>query len=138
PVAKATAADARRLGLELIAGLFVLWAALFRIVAGASRRLRAQAEENRHQALTDELTGLPNRTQFQYRVAEAVAATERAGRSCAVMLADLDRFKEINDTLGHHIGDQLLAEVGARLEGVLRGTDLVARLGGDEFAVLLP
>jgi diguanylate cyclase (GGDEF)-like protein len=138
PVAKATAEDTRRLGLVLIAGLFVLWAALFRIVAGASRRLRAQAEQNRHQALTDELTGLPNRTQFHHRVADAVAANERSGRSCAVMLADLDRFKEINDTLGHHIGDQLLAEVGSRLEGVLRGTDLVARLGGDEFAVLLP
>jgi diguanylate cyclase (GGDEF)-like protein len=107
-------------------------------VAGASRRLRAQAEQNRKQALTDELTGLPNRTHFHHRVADAVMATRHDDRMCAVMLADLDHFKEVNDTLGHHIGDQLLAEVGSRLEGMLRGTDLVARLGGDEFAVLLP
>jgi diguanylate cyclase (GGDEF)-like protein len=97
-------------------------------------QLRREADERRHEALHDSLTGLPNRTLFIQRLTDVTGA----GRSATVMLMDLDRFKEVNDTLGHHNGDLLLAEVARRLGGVLRPTDTVARLGGDEFAVLIP
>src|SRR5579875_2316925 len=97
-------------------------------------RLRREAEERRYEALHDPLTGLPNRMLFIQRVEEVTAGGEAAG----VMLMDLDRFKEINDTLGHHNGDFLLREVAGRLLTALRRRDTVARLGGDEFAILLP
>lgn len=89
-------------------------------------------------ALHDALTGLPNRSLFGDRVRQAIAAAERHGQSLAVMLLDLDRFKQINDTLGHATGDRLLQAIGPRLSGALRKSDTLARLGGDEFAVLLP
>jgi diguanylate cyclase (GGDEF)-like protein len=101
-------------------------------------RLRAEATDKEHQSLHDALTGLPNRLLFQDRVALALAADHDAGAKVAVMLLDLDRFKEVNDTLGHHNGDLLLQEIGDRLRRILRAGDTVARLGGDEFAVLLP
>lgn len=89
-------------------------------------------------ALHDALTGLPNRALFHDRVRQAIAAAERNGEKFAVMLLDLDRFKQVNDTLGHQIGDRLLQAVGPRLVAGLRKSDTLARLGGDEFAVLLP
>jgi len=91
-----------------------------------------------HQSLHDALTGLPNRTLFRDRIEHAITAGRRADVASAVMLIDLDHFKEINDTLGHHAGDRLLEEVAHRLEQSLGEHDTVARLGGDEFGVLLP
>jgi diguanylate cyclase (GGDEF)-like protein len=104
----------------------------------ATEELAARQAENEHQALHDALTGLPNRTFFHLHLSEAILAAEARGGSVAVMLMDLDHFKEINDTLGHHFGDQLLREIGPRLSTVLREQDLMARLGGDEFGLLLP
>jgi diguanylate cyclase (GGDEF)-like protein len=96
-------------------------------------RLRTEAAEREHEASHDALTGLPNRRHFQAALADAL----RDGHPAAVMLMDLDRFKEVNDSLGHDIGDALLCEVGRRLCRQLAGRYLVARLGGDEFAVLV-
>ncbi|MDR5795641.1 EAL domain-containing protein, partial [Caballeronia sp. LZ008] len=90
-------------------------------------------------AYMDRLTGLPNRALFNDRLQQAIGAATRSKRPLAVMMMDLDRFKYVNDTLGHPIGDMLLCEVAKRLRAALhRKTDTVARLGGDEFAVLLP
>jgi diguanylate cyclase (GGDEF)-like protein len=93
---------------------------------------------NEHQALHDALTGLPNRVLFADRVEQALRVAERDGGRVAVMIMDLDHFKEVNDTLGHHHGDLLLMEVARRLQTSVRTQDSIARLGGDEFAVLLP
>ncbi len=144
PIAASIADDTRRISLLLLAGLILLWAVLFRIVAGASRRLRRdraelarRADENRYLALHDQLTDLPNRMLFHDRLEQAVAAADREGTSVGVLILDLDRFKEVNDTLGHDGGDQILTEVGPRVRGVLRNVDTVARMGGDEFGILL-
>jgi diguanylate cyclase (GGDEF)-like protein len=97
-----------------------------------------EAIAKEHQALHDALTGLPNRTLFRDRVEQATHTTHRHRETAAVMLIDLDHFKEINDTLGHHAGDRLLQEVSQRLRASLADDDTFARLGGDEFGVLLP
>ena len=104
----------------------------------AIHRNTRQAHVNEHQALHDSLTGLPNRALFRDRVRQAIESARRGGTTSAVMIMDLDHFKEINDTLGHYHGDRLLQLVGARISSVLRAEDTVARLGGDEFGVLLP
>ena len=122
----------------LVLGLLLLWAVLFPIVIRASHRLRRQAEENERLALSDALTGLANRTLFHDRLSLAFADAVRRGERVGLLMLDLDRFKEVNDTLGHAQGDRLLCEVGDRLRSVLRESDTLARLGGDEFAVVLP
>ena len=117
-------------GLALL-GLF--WT----IVVGYQQRTQRQAADNAHQALHDALTGLANRTLLRDRIDQAMRQTDRELVPAALLLLDLERFKEVNDTLGHHYGDQLLIQVAQRLRAALRNVDTVARLGGDEFAVLL-
>jgi diguanylate cyclase len=119
------------------AGLGLL-GAFWAIMVGYQRRTERQADENQHQALHDGLTGLPNRTLLHDRTAQTIHQADRELVPAGLLLLDLDRFKEVNDTLGHHYGDQLLVQVGQRLQAALRQVDTVARLGGDEFAVLLP
>ncbi len=99
---------------------------------------RRKAEERvRHLAHFDELTGLPNRTLFNQRLSHALARARRAGEPLAILFIDLDRFKNVNDTLGHEAGDRVLKEIAQRLSGCLREVDTVSRLGGDEFVVLI-
>jgi diguanylate cyclase (GGDEF)-like protein len=104
----------------------------------AEEQLREYAEASEYQALHDALTGLPNRVLFHDRIEQALLQAERDGGRLAILLMDFDRFKEINDTLGHASGDHVLREVGSRLNDCLRASDTVARLGGDEFGILLP
>ncbi|HYM66198.1 MAG TPA: EAL domain-containing protein [Patescibacteria group bacterium] len=97
---------------------------------------KAHTDALEYQALHDALTGLPNRSLFGDRLRQALLAARRNQKMLGVLLLDLDRFKDINDALGHDRGDSLLQEVTGRLRGVLRATDTIARLGGDEFAML--
>jgi diguanylate cyclase (GGDEF)-like protein len=102
----------------------------------AFRDARGLAEARRL-AGTDDLTALPNRRRFMALTEEAIAASEASGRGLAVLMLDLDNFKQLNDTLGHHAGDELLRKIGPRLLHALRHLHTVGRLGGDEFAVLV-
>jgi diguanylate cyclase (GGDEF)-like protein len=138
PIAAAISSDKTTIVLLVSIGLALLWAVLYRIVARASLRLRRQSEENYRLARHDQLTGLPNRTLFIERVAEAVRREQPHRGSAAVLMIDLDRFNEINNTLGTPIGDYVLCEVGRRLRSELGDGTLVARLGADEFALLCP
>ncbi|HEY7862367.1 MAG TPA: sensor domain-containing diguanylate cyclase, partial [Thermoanaerobaculia bacterium] len=106
-------------------------------VIDISERKRAE-EQVRHLAFHDALTSLPNRLLFTDRLTLALAHARRSGTRLAVMFLDLDRFKIINDSLGHSVGDDLLRRVGERLEACVRQADTVARLGGDEFTILVP
>jgi diguanylate cyclase len=117
----------------IVASAFMMLLILARMI-GMVRQLQEQAEWLVELADMDPLTGLPNRRALS---AEVHARLEDTSLCWALLLLDLDKFKEVNDSLGHHVGDQLLIQVGARLRANLRAADLLARLGGDEFAVLL-
>jgi len=138
PIATAIDKDKRTIALVVAIGLALLWAILFPIVARASRRLSRQARENYELARLDTLTGLPNRRLFLERVERALRGVRPRGESLAVLLVDLDGFKEINSTLGHLTGDGVLRETARRLQAALGTSTLLARLGGDEYAVLCP
>jgi diguanylate cyclase (GGDEF)-like protein len=126
-----------------VAGIFevvllLLFVALMPILRRVTNRIRQQMDEIERRALYDDLTGLPNRTLFRDRIAQALRTAGRTQGSAAVILLDVDHFKEINDALGHDTGDLLLKELGTRLAGELRDSDTLTRLGGDEFGILLP
>jgi diguanylate cyclase (GGDEF)-like protein len=99
--------------------------------------LEEQIEHNKYLALHDELTGLPNRRLFQDRLGNALERARRTGSQAALLLIDLDQFKQVNDTLGHHAGDQVLKHVGKVFGDRIRRSDTVARTGGDEFSLIL-
>ncbi|TMD08610.1 MAG: EAL domain-containing protein [Chloroflexi bacterium] len=99
---------------------------------------KAQTALLEYQAMHDSLTDLPNRTLLNDRLQQALLTSQRDGRQLALLIMDLNRFKDVNDTFGHNVGDELLQQVGPRLHAQLRESDTVARLGGDEFAVVLP
>jgi diguanylate cyclase len=128
----------RGLGLGLFGFELALLVICTGILLGYQRRVECQAATSQHQALHDSLTGLANRDLLAERTGQAVLAAQRHGDQVGLLLIDLDRFKEVNDTLGHHYGDLLLQQIAARLHETVRDMDTVARLGGDEFAVLLP
>jgi len=108
------------------------------ILIGYQRRVERQAESSHHQAMHDALTGTANRVLFRDRAEQALHLAVRTKQPLAILSLDLNGFKQVNDTLGHHGGDLLLKHVAARLTDCVRDTDTVARLGGDEFAILLP
>lgn len=108
------------------------------IIARQDRERDASGEEVRHQACHDVLTGLPNRKFFTDQLDHAIAMATRHGHTSTLMFIDLDRFKVVNDSLGHAAGDTLLKIVSARIQSCLRASDLLFRIGGDEFTVILP
>jgi diguanylate cyclase (GGDEF)-like protein len=122
---------------DLALGLAGLFLVLFVITLSVSRGLRRELRVNAFLAHHDTLTELPNRALFVERAREAVEHAKRTGRPSTLAILDLDHFKDINDTLGHPSGDQLLAELGRRLNAGMKAGDTVARLGGDEFGVVL-
>ncbi len=126
------------LDLQLIpvedGGQLTHWVAFLRDIS----EMKNQVTALRHQALHDGLTGLPNRVMLIERLEKAVDAARQSASMTALMLMDLDRFKEVNDTFGHHFGDMILKQVAFRIQNQLRVDDTVARLGGDEFAIVVP
>jgi diguanylate cyclase (GGDEF)-like protein len=109
-----------------------------RIIARQEQERAAKEEEVRHQAYHDVLTGLPNRAYFSERLNQSIALAARHGHTIALMFIDLDRFKIVNDSLGHDAGDMLLKVVSARIHACLRSSELLFRMGGDEFTIILP
>ncbi len=127
---------------KVIPGVFVLGLLIAGWLASITRGYRKLLDTERasalHDSLHDALTGLPNRTLLADRFDQLLKHGLRPGSTTGLLLIDLDRFKEVNDTFGHRYGDELLAQIGPRLRTRLRNSDTIARLGGDEFAILLP
>jgi diguanylate cyclase (GGDEF)-like protein len=129
----------------VLALLGLLYVFLSGVVGKADRTISRQDQERtqrearmRHEAYHDALTGLPNRAYFMERIQESIEQAVRVGQSGALMFVDLDRFKIVNDSLGHDSGDRLLREASSRIQGCLRDSDVLFRMGGDEFTVILP
>lgn len=122
----------------VVLAAFVWIVVLRNRVAEQTRRIRESEERLRHLSQHDTLTGLPNRSLLRDRMEMALKRTERFDSRLGLLMVDLDRFKDVNDSLGHFVGDQLLCAIADRLTACVRGTDTVARIGGDEFIVLLP
>lgn len=122
--------------LMIALGAFAVLVGLL-VTLYVSRRVSRQARQLTAQALHDSLTGLPNRSLLQDRIEQAIEHSRRSNHSFCIVLMDLNRFKEVNDTLGHNVGDELLREVSRRLKGLVRSEDTVARMGGDEFVIVL-
>lgn len=142
PAANEEIAIASNLRLRLItSGFFILmiavWISLL-LSSKISKQLDDKNQQLKHLALHDKLTGLPNRGLLADRLKQVLLQAKRTNQSFSLFLMDLDRFKEVNDTLGHQFGDELLKQVSSRLLNSIRDKDSIARLGGDEFAVLLP
>ena len=128
--------------INLVVSLILLGGSIFVYLVSKMSLLSIQdvnriAALERHHALHDELTNLPNRTLLYERVNHALSVAKRTESSMVVLIMDLNQFKEVNDTLGHHCGDCLLQQVAPRLKSVVRESDTVARLGGDEFSIVL-
>ena len=136
PIAAAARRAAITVAVVLEGVLLALWLCLFPIMRSVTRRMNRQLDTIAHQALHDDLTGLANRTQFGQRLDEALEAEVGEEKALTVFFIDLERFKEVNDALGHDWGNELLTVVAARLDDVVGEGELVARLGGDEFGVL--
>jgi diguanylate cyclase (GGDEF)-like protein len=119
-----------------LAGFAVLVGLVIRYMRRTAAAIAAGERQLRHLALHDPVSGLPNRIYFAERLEQAINDVRAGGLSAAVFYIDLDHFKDVNDTLGHHIGDALILNVTQRLSRIMRGDDLVARLGGDEFAII--
>jgi diguanylate cyclase (GGDEF)-like protein len=137
PIARDVTAGLSSLYFDLAAGLVGLYLLLLAITVSVTRRLRKEAEVNAFLAHHDTLTDLPNRAQFLGRARAGLDRASRSGQSMAIAILDLDHFKDINDTLGHRSGDQLLTELAKRISANMRPGDTVARLGGDEFGLIL-
>jgi diguanylate cyclase len=119
-----------------LGGFVLLIGLMLRYMRRSAEEIRAGESQLRHIALHDPVCGLPNRIYFGDRLEKAINDVRQGGASAAVFYIDLDHFKDVNDTLGHHIGDELILAVTQRLSRIMRGDDLVARLGGDEFAII--
>ncbi len=136
PIERSARAAQLRVGGVLEALLLVLFAVFVPLLVRVTKRIKAQIERIHRQAFYDELTGLPNRTHLFERLGLAVQRAAEEERSLGVLLLDLDRFREINDTLGHEAGDAVLVEAANRLRSEVGEEQLLARLGGDDFVVV--
>jgi diguanylate cyclase (GGDEF)-like protein len=134
PISQDVTAGIHNLYVDLALGLGALYIVLFVISVSVTRRLRRQVKVTRYMAEHDTLTDLPNRTLFHRQLKETLSSSDT---TTAIAIIDLDRFKEVNDTLGHHNGDELLTQLAWRLADSTRPSDVVARLGGDEFGLVL-
>jgi diguanylate cyclase len=119
-----------------LGGFAVLVGLVIRYMRRSAEEIRSGESQLRHLAMHDPVCGLPNRIYFGARLEDVIREVRGGGPTAAVFYIDLDHFKDVNDTLGHHIGDELILNVTQRLSRVMRGDDLVARLGGDEFAII--
>jgi diguanylate cyclase (GGDEF)-like protein len=124
------------IALTSAVAIILVMSFLYRSLVDLVDELEAREATAQHQALHDQLTGLANRALLEDRLSQALTRYRRSGEQVALLMLDLDRFKQVNDTLGHNAGDKLVAEVGERLHSLVRETDTVARIGGDEFAIV--